>query len=160
MKSKATFEKLYTQYSPMVYRRCFSMLKNEEMAADCMHDTFLTVHNKGEALDVSQPSSLLYTMATNRALNMIRDSKVKCEEPALELIADAQCTLTLVNDKSFLKKVLSRNDEKSAAMAVMHYRDGWSVGEVAGYFKISIPAVRKRLKKLQKFSREAFTYEV
>ncbi|MGL1902614.1 MAG: sigma-70 family RNA polymerase sigma factor [Fibrobacterales bacterium] len=160
MKNKTTFEKLYTQYSPMVYRRCYSMLKNEEMAADCMHDTFLTVHTKWEVLDVTQPSSLLYTMATNRALNMIRDSKIKCEEPALELIADAQCTLTIVNERSFLNKVLSRNDEKSAAMAVMHYRDGWKVEDVAMFFKMSIPAVRKRLKKLQEFSREAFTYEV
>ncbi len=159
MKDKMTFEELYTKYSPMVYRRCYSMLKDEQLAADCMHDTFLKVHSRWKTLIMEFPSSLLYTMATNHVLNVIRDSKASIEDDTLEAIAGAYCTLTEVSNRSLISKILGNSDEKSGTMAVMHYSDGWSVAEVAGHFKVSIPAVRKRLKKLQEISKKEFSYE-
>ena len=65
MKDKQTLQELYERFSPMVYRRCYSMLKDEQMAKDCMHDVFIKVHEKWHDLNFKYPSSLLYTMATN-----------------------------------------------------------------------------------------------
>ena len=39
--SQIDIDALYRQYAPMVFRRCRSMLKNEERAQDAMQDTFI-----------------------------------------------------------------------------------------------------------------------
>jgi RNA polymerase sigma-70 factor, ECF subfamily len=159
MKDDITLEDLYERFSPMVYRRCYAVLKDEDEAADCMQETFIKIHSNWESLRLEHPSSLLYTIATNCALNRIRSKKRKREDELLETIAQACTVLEDISNRSLIAKILKRSDEKTGAMAIMHYSDGWSVAEVADHFGVSISAVRKRLAKLQECASREFIYE-
>ncbi|MEW5815131.1 MAG: RNA polymerase sigma factor [Spirochaetota bacterium] len=68
-------EELYRKYGPMVLRRCRTLLKNEDKALDAMQDVFVAVLKKKDRLNDRAPSSLLYTIATNICLNIIRSDK-------------------------------------------------------------------------------------
>ena len=65
----------YTQYGPMVIRRCRKILKDEEDALDAVHDVFVNVIRGKLRLHDRFPSSLLYTMATNVCFNRLRKKK-------------------------------------------------------------------------------------
>lgn len=76
-------EALYRKYGPMVLRRCRSLLGNEERARDAMQDTFVRLLKSRESLTGEAPSSLLYCIATNVCLNLIRAERRRpadCDE--------------------------------------------------------------------------------
>src|SRR5512135_3751491 len=68
-------EALYRKYGPMVLRRCRSLLRDEEKAMDAMQNTFVRVLKHSGRLDARAPSSLLYCIATNVCLNMMRSDR-------------------------------------------------------------------------------------
>ena len=68
-------EALYARFGPMVLRRCRKLLASEEMAADAMQETFIRVLRRRESLTSRAPSSLLYRIATNICLNMLRANR-------------------------------------------------------------------------------------
>ena len=53
-------EDLYRRYGPMVLRRCRGMLRDEDLAADAMQETFVQVLRHRSSLNARYPSSLLY----------------------------------------------------------------------------------------------------
>lgn len=65
-------EEYYRKYGPMVLRRCRFLLKNEDKALDAMQDVFVRLLMSQERLRDEYPSSLLYRMATNICINVIR----------------------------------------------------------------------------------------
>lgn len=62
----------YEQYGPMVLRRCKFLLKDEERALDAMQEVFVKLLENHHRLAGTYPSSLLYRIATNVCLNMLR----------------------------------------------------------------------------------------
>ena len=68
-------ERYYRTYGPMVMRRCRSLLKDEDEAADAMQDTFVRLLRHQDRLQERGPSSLLYTIATNVCLNRMRSAR-------------------------------------------------------------------------------------
>ena len=67
-------EALYRKYGPMVLRRCRHLLGDEDKALDAMQECFVRVLRSKERLNGDAPSSLLYCMATNVCLNILRSS--------------------------------------------------------------------------------------
>jgi RNA polymerase sigma-70 factor (ECF subfamily) len=65
-------EEYYKKYCPMVLRRCRWLLKDEDKALDAMQDVFVLLLRNRDRLKGNYPSSLLYRIATNVCLNIIR----------------------------------------------------------------------------------------
>jgi RNA polymerase sigma-70 factor (ECF subfamily) len=135
----------------MVLRRCRALLRNEEAARDAMHDVFLKLLDKESELDDRAPSSLLYRIATNVSLNVIRSKKYALEEPddLLERIANAEVEEDGMVARSILQRLFGQAPPSSGAMAVMHLHDGMTLDEVASEFNMSVSGVRKRLRTLK-----------
>ena len=74
-KIDTNIEEYYTRYGPMVLRRCRQLLRDEDRALDAMQDVFTKVLMRKDRLKDRYPSSLLFRIATNVCLNMIRDRK-------------------------------------------------------------------------------------
>ena len=140
----------------MVLRRCRALLKDEEMARDAMHDVFVKLLDKEDELDGRAPSSLLYRIATNTCLNLIRSRKNKPEDgdDLLERIAHAENVQRDAATRSVLGKLFGRAPSSSGAMAVMHLHDGMTLEEVAAEFQMSVSGVRKRMRMLRADLRE------
>ena len=65
---------LYDRYAHIVYRRCLSILRNEEDAHDAVQETFARVirHND-EFRGKASPLTWMYRISTNYCLNQLRN---------------------------------------------------------------------------------------
>jgi RNA polymerase sigma-70 factor (ECF subfamily) len=146
-------EPLYRRYGPMVLRRCQRLLGNPEAAEDAMHDVFVQLCRRTEALEDRGMSSLLYRIATNVCLNRMRSARRKPSEsdsPLLERIAEVgDDTVGRTHARSLLDRVLGREPESSATIAVLHLHDGLTLEQTAEIVGMSVSGVRKRLRRIQ-----------
>jgi len=145
-------EQLYQRYAPMVLRRCRRLLRDEEQAVDAMQEVFARLLANRERLHGLYPSSLLFRMATNVCLNLIRERKSRrtdSGESILELIAcdagqEKRALAAIVLDRLFRRERPSTRE-----MAVMHFVDGMTYREVARETSLSVSGVRKRLREFR-----------
>ena len=145
-------EELYRKYGPMVLRRCRFLLKNEEMAYDAMQDVFLQVVRRQKELHADAPSSLLYTIATNTCLNIIRSSRKRVQKE----MSDSIVEIATFDDfeKRFiaadmLDSIFENEKETTRTIAMLHYVDRFTLDETADMVNMSVSGVRKRLRKLR-----------
>jgi RNA polymerase sigma-70 factor (ECF subfamily) len=143
------FDRIYEKYSPMVLRRCRKLLGCEAQAAEAMQDVFVQLLSYKENQAHHALSSLLYRIATNVCLNIIRThSRHPTDEILLE-IADHSDLESKVIAKNFIAKLFSMEPESTAWMAVLFYHDGLTLEEIAKESNLSISGVRKRLRKFK-----------
>jgi len=145
-------EALYRRYAPMVLRRCRRLLQNEEKAVDAMQDVFVQLLRRGHTLDERAPSSLLYTMATNICLNILRAERKRPRTRSDEIlmtIAGRDDSESRVLDRHLLERLFAREQPSTRTIAVMHFVDGLTYQEVAREVGLSVSGVRKRLRTLK-----------
>lgn len=142
----------YKQYGPMVFRRCKSILRDHEKAKDAMQDVFVQLIRYKDKLKGDYPSSLLYRIATNICLNIIRSEKRKAEtrdDEILEAIAGADDIETRYEASDSLDRIFRQEKESTRVIAVLHLIDGLTLEEVAAEVGMSVSGVRKRLRTLR-----------
>jgi len=146
-------EALYRKYGPMVLRRCRQLLQQEDKALDAMQDTFVKLLRHADRLTADAPSSLLYRIATNVCLNILRGDKRRPASSKEELLMDIasvdeheERSLT----RAFLDELFSREKESTRTIAVLHYVDRLTLEETAAEVGLSVSGVRKRLRALRK----------
>ena len=148
-------EKLYYRYGPMVLRRCRQLLVDEGLAEEAMQDVFIRVIDKHKSLDLQEPSSLLYRIATNVCLNMLRKHQSLIHDDHSEqngILASIVSQNDLEQEtlvSQFLKKVFQKEKESTQVLAILHYYDGMTLQEVANEAGMSVSGVRKRLRHAQ-----------
>jgi RNA polymerase sigma factor (sigma-70 family) len=143
---------MYRKYGPMVMRRCRFLLRDEHQALDAMQDTFVRLLRSKDKLTGDAPSSLLYRIATNVCLNMLRTDKhrtVRDGEEALLQIADTEDHTESFVRREVLNKIFQSEKPTTREIAVMRYVDGMSLEEVAAESGLSVSGVRKRLRQLK-----------
>jgi RNA polymerase sigma-70 factor (ECF subfamily) len=146
---------LYSKYSPMVLRRCRHLLRDEELAADAMQETFVRVLQHKTTLNARYPSSLLYRIATNVCLNMLRSRKRRATvsaEPFIDNLADAERVDERVVNEYMLEKMFESEREDTRMAVQMHYLEEKTLAETAQAVGLSISGVRKRLSTLRRHS--------
>ncbi len=144
-------ESLYRRYGPMVLRRCRAILRDEDWAMDAMQETFVRVLENRSSLTDSYPSALLYRMATNVCLNMLRSRRRRPAVSAnLDILAGKDSPEEKVLDAYLLEQVLEGTAEGVRQAAFMHFRDGQTLRETARGLGLSVSGVRKRLDSLRR----------
>jgi RNA polymerase sigma-70 factor, ECF subfamily len=146
---------LYRRFGPMVLRRCRDLLGSEEAAADAMQETFVRVLRNQETLRGDYPSSLLYRIATNVCLNMMRSARRRPSVPAGELIetvAGSENVEARVLDAALVEQIFSGVRASTRRAAEIHYMECATLEETAERVGMSISGVRKRLDGLRRQS--------
>jgi len=145
-------EHFYRRYGPMVLRRCRRLLRDEEKAADAMHDVFVEMLRRRDTLTGDAPSSLLMRSATNLCLNRLRSERRRPEDKDGELlqrIASAEDPEGRPGARSTLFRIFGREKESTGVIAVLHLLDGLTLEQVAAEVGMSVSGVRKRLRVLK-----------
>lgn len=142
---------LYERYRGMVLRRCRQMLRDERAAEDAAQDVFVRFLLDSARLTAEYPSSLLYRMATNHCLNLIRDRYRQDPhiEEWLRRLADWEDPGPRLEARSLLGRLFGKHEESTRTMAVLHLLDGMTLDEVAREVGLSVSGVRKRLRGLR-----------
>jgi len=147
------FDSLYRTFSPMVFRRCLALLKEEAEAFDVMQEVFVRVLTREDSLDLNAPSSLLWTSATRLCLNRIRDKTrrglVDSTDALLPQIANLKDEFDGYERSNMFFQLFSGEPVSSRTIAVLHYVDGMTLEETAKEVGLSVSGVRKRLGSLQ-----------
>jgi RNA polymerase sigma-70 factor (ECF subfamily) len=136
----------------MVLRRCRYLLGNEEKALDAMQDTFVRVIHHKKRLNMDAPSSLLYRIATNVCLNMLRSERRHPhtnDEKILMSIVDAEEHESSIVNRHLIDKLFAREPQSTKTMAVLHFVDGMTLQQVSNEVGLSVSGVRKRLRGLK-----------
>jgi RNA polymerase sigma-70 factor, ECF subfamily len=146
---KINVEEYYKRYGPMVLRRCRSILKDEDKALDAMQEVFMKVIINRNKLKNQYPSSLLYTIATNICLNIIKSEKKNYSgdnENILLNIADYEETENKIIMQDFIDNLFKHEKTSTREIAYLHYVDKLTLAEVAEHVGLSVSGVRKRLR--------------
>ena len=123
---------------------------------DAAQETFVKLLRYQARLTDQAPSSMLYTIATNVCLNMMRASRKRprpAGDEALERIASADDVEARALDRHLLESIFGRERASTRTMAVMHYVDGMTLEEVADHVGLSVSGVRKRLRLFRERTR-------
>lgn len=142
----------YKKYGPMVLRRCRSMLGDEEKALDAMQDVFVKLLENQGKLKGTYPSSLLYRIATNVCLNIIRHEKVRPVVGNDELLLNIAGTDEIEQRtaaRDLLERIFRNEKASTLEIAVLHYVDGMTLQEAAETVGMSVSGIRKRLRILK-----------
>ena len=145
-------EEIYRKYGPMVLRRCRYLLKNEQKALDAMQDTFVNVLRYRKRLYTAALSSLLYRIATNVCLNILRLEKRRpfaLDQDILQEIACADEPAEQILYRDILNSIFRREKPSTREIAVLHYVDGLTLEQVSKEVRLSVSGVRKRLRQLK-----------
>ena len=146
---------LYRKYAPMVMRRCRQLLRDEDQAADALQETFVRVLRRQQDLRATYPSSLLYRIATNTCLNMLRSRKRKPTVSADALMDTLAARGDLEEERlscMALDQVFAGTREGTRKAAEIHFLEGRTLEETAAAVGLSVSGVRKRFRSLQKTS--------
>jgi RNA polymerase sigma factor (sigma-70 family) len=142
----------YRRYGPMVVRRCRELLRDEEKAMEAAQDVFVQLVRNQDRLTAEAPAGLLLRMATNICLNILRSQRRHPEDPDDELlqrIASARDAEAGILAKLRLDRILKHEQPSTRLIAVLHYRDGLTLEQVAREVGLSVSGVRKRLRVLR-----------
>jgi RNA polymerase sigma-70 factor (ECF subfamily) len=142
-------ETLYLRYAPMVLRRCRTLLRDDSLSRDAMQDVFVRLMQNQDRLVDQALAGLLFRMATNVSLNLLRTQKRHPEdrdEELLQSIAHTEEPEKRSLARLTLDTLLGREPVSTRDMAVMHFVDGMTYQELAREFGMSVSGVRKRLR--------------
>ena len=123
---------------------------------DATHDVFAELVKKRSQLSGDAVAALLYRMATNTCLNVIRTRRRRPETASEELLAqiasmDESESRALAS--RLLDRVFTREESSTKIIAVLHYVDGMTVPEVAEVVGMPRRRVRERLAALGRRAR-------
>jgi len=145
-------EDLYKKYGPMVLRRCRFLLRDEELALDAMQDVFVNLISHSDKIQNNYPSSLLYRIATNICLNIIRNEK---RHPGIagneifSIIAGFDDYSERIAANDLLDSIFRNEKESTREIAIMLYVDRMTLEQTAYSTGLSVSGVRKRMRSLK-----------
>jgi len=172
------FSLLVKKYESTVYSFAYKVCRNEEKAAETLQDTFVNVYRKLDQFNgKAKFSTWLYQIVTNNCLMKRRQNKLDKSSVSIEshgggqeeseFQSDGATSQTLVSltqtpQDEVVNKELRENLDKAILKLPMEQRivfilrdvEGRSSEEAAKILKVSVPAVKSRLRRARVFLRE------
>jgi len=138
---------LFERYSGTVYRRCVSLLRNEDDAAEAVQEVFTAaVAGLGRFRLRAAPLTWLYAIATRHCLKVLRGRSTHALKHAL--FADPSAHEPDLPAVADLERVLSSLSVEELELVVHAFRDGLTQEEIAEVTRNSRKTVGKKLKRL------------
>jgi RNA polymerase sigma-70 factor (ECF subfamily) len=156
------FEIIYDRYFKKVQDRCYSFLKNKQLAAEFANDILTKVYEKIPGFKGhSSFSSWLYSITYNHLIDYLRKKKQlhypswneKNEIP--EIIDESDSDVEELSYEK-LMVIFEKIHPEEKALLLMKYQDGLSIKDIAQSLVISDDAVKMRLKRAR--SRVVYIY--
>ena len=151
--SPGYFEELYRRYYDRVLDKCYSMVKNREVAEEMTEDVFSRVFEKLPGFRQNHAfSSWIYTITYNMCIDYLREKKRmhypqwnrEQEMPDIHDIPDDPAEE--INYEG-LMEVLEMIHPEEKALLLMKYQDDLSMKQIGNALRISEDAAKMRLKR-------------
>ncbi len=158
MWTRDDIDALYRRYAYPLFRRCRQLLRDDDGARDAMHEVFVrALEDPARFQGRARAATYLYGVATNVCLNRLRNDSARGEAWRESLARYAGADDPPADDPAELRDlasaILAEADEESAAIAVYHFVDGLSQGEVAAIIGKSRVTVNQKLRDFRERAR-------
>jgi RNA polymerase sigma factor (sigma-70 family) len=149
---------LYERQAYAVFRRCRQLLRDYDEARDAMQEVFLRVlEDPSRFRGRSRHATFLFGIATHVCLNRIRNRSARGETWRASLARALEERRPDVADeveaRELAEAILAEQDEETAAIAVYHFVDGLSQGEVASLVGRSRVTVNQKIQRFRETAR-------
>ncbi len=154
MWSRESVEVVYRRHGFAVFKRCLGLLRDEAEAQDVAHEVFLKLlASPDEFRGAASGSTYLFAIATNLSLNRLRNQRARGAvwEAAVASSLDVRAPTAegAAGAREIVRRILEDTDEQTALIAVYHFVDGLSQGEIASLVGLSRLTVNRRLQELR-----------
>ncbi len=141
-------EGVIENYSNMLYRICFVILKNQQDTEDVLQETFLTYMTKRPRFHSEEhKKAWLIRVSQNKCREFLRFHKKHAAIPLEEVEESIGITQGLdIVEKEKLNLIWNLN-VKLKSVVILYYIEGYSVKETADILKVSEATVKKRLQR-------------
>lgn len=130
-------------YSNMLFKLCFTILRNNEDASDAVSEVFLKyISNPQSFSGEEHKKAWLIRVATNISKNMLKFYKIR-NHISFEDVAE-YCKSEEEKEKETFWEMLNL-PEKYRTVLHLYYVEGYKTAEIAGMLGISPQTARKRL---------------
>jgi len=147
------FELLYHRYHPVVTDKCYSFVKDRQVAEELAEDIFSKVFEKLPSFkSLSSFSSWLYSVTYNHCIDFLREKR-KLHYPnwnsenALPEIIDETDEISEDINYENLEVILELIHPEEKALLLMKYKDDLSMKDIGKALRISEDAAKMRLKR-------------
>ena len=167
--AKLDFDKIYTDYSRLVYWAAYRVVSHRETAEDVTQTVFTKVlANKATLIKLAEPQlkSWLYRTTTNLALDIVRRNKYEQPdaEPISELIADDSPSpekVAIDRDRAErVRQAVDSLDDAYREVVMLHYFSNLTVREISECTGISEGTIKSRLVRARTLLAERLKNEV
>jgi RNA polymerase sigma-70 factor (ECF subfamily) len=160
---KEKFETLYETYRKLLFYVANQILKDEYLAEDAVHHTFLKVLgnlDKIHEINCHKTKSYLVVMVRNHSINLYNRRKKHPLLPLDESVSeDGTDALTQAEEADALTRAVLMLPELYQSILTLKYVQGFSSRDIAAMLDITETAVRKRLERVKKKLREIIDKE-
>lgn len=160
---KENQEKLYRLFSKTLYRTCRLYAKDDDEAADFLHDTFIHVFKNIHQFNFQGSfEGWMKRVCVNLCLQELRIQK-KIKEVSLEsglinsLESEEEMVDMEVNSENVFSKVLEEINKlpaKAALVIKLYIFEGWTHAQIAEELEISVGTSKSQLNYARKLIKE------
>ena len=144
---KPTFERLFKDNYPHMYRMAFSLVENADDAKDAVHQVFAQIWRGKPQISEDSIRGYLLAATRNQCLHMLRSRQLQCKMEE-ELQRETEETLSEEREELLqqLRQVINDNlTEQDRRVLQLHYEDEMTYQETASVLGISASAVNKHI---------------
>ena len=144
MRTNEEITEIYYRYVDMIYRLCFTILKNTHDTEDSVQNTFIKlINHKKEFENSEHEKAWLIRTATNISRDFLRKSSRK-DTPLDEIEEKVPAEEHKTENIDLLNAVLSL-DEKYREVIFLYYYEGYNSNEIAELLDKSASTIRSHL---------------
>lgn len=137
------FGKFYDNNYKLVYRICFSILKNTENSEDMAQSVFeKLLKMKEDKYPTEFESSWLYTVAKNECLQLVRKTKVNEDEEKLEAVKSDSDEIEDVIENDNYDKIVKKLDKKQEQIVSLKVVSDFTFKEIGQIMSMPIATVQ------------------
>lgn len=128
------YGQLVERYKHAIYRHCFAIVRDEDTAEDIAQETFIAAYYKLTSFDSSKRlSTWLFKIATNKALNYLRDNKrlQPLEQTLIDKVVSPHTLPHQLAEYEELHSAIARLEPRYQAVISLHYFEGMEYHEIA-----------------------------
>lgn len=158
------FDLLYRQFSPKVYMKCLSLLKDEALAKDAMQEIFIRAFLKSDQFrQEAKVSTWLYSITFNYCMDYLKKrqaKRVKMGEDLKEAltIPEEENDPHLIDGKlAELRTVLAELPTSDRKILLMKFQEDMSIKEMAQRRNKSEGAIKMKLNRAKVKARQLRT---
>ena len=144
-------ERTINEYSDMLYKICYIILKNENDVKDVLQETFIKYMTKApDFKSEDHRKAWLIKVSQNKCKEFLRFHKRHAAVPLDEVEESISVTNGMDTYSIELLSLIWNLKYNLKSVVILYYMEGYNIKEISQILSISESAVKKRLERARK----------